>query len=121
MSSDRIQKRRHLVYYLAVYDRETSQPLGRVIDITTKGLKLCAEQPVETDRTYQLTMRLPGHAGTNEHVEFEARIIWCRPDINPDLYAVGLSLVGDDDERQQAIMRLIRDYAFPDTSSTKLR
>ncbi len=45
--SDRISiKRRHLIYYLRVWNNKEDKVLGHVVDITTEGLMLISEQEI---------------------------------------------------------------------------
>ena len=53
-SEQRKMKRRHLIYYLEAVDRDTDQPIGFLVDITTKGIMLMSETPIETGKIFHL-------------------------------------------------------------------
>ena len=51
-------KRRHLIYYLRVFDRNTDKLFGHIVDITTEGVMMIGEKAIETNTVYQLRMEL---------------------------------------------------------------
>ena len=59
MDEKREIKRRHLIYYLRVFDRKTDQLLGHLVNITPQGIMLISEESLATDTTFQLRMKLP--------------------------------------------------------------
>jgi len=107
-------KRRHLIYYLRVFNRETDQLLGHLVDITEEGLMLISEQPIELDVTFHLQMQLPSNIGGMEKWEFDAVSKWCRKDINPDFLDSGFQLVDIDVKSLTVIRNLIRGFGFQD-------
>ena len=52
-SDVRAYKRRHLIYYLEVYDDETGDLLGHLVDITLQGLKLTSKKEIMTGEKIQ--------------------------------------------------------------------
>ena len=48
MDDQRKLKRRHLIYYLRVFDAESGDVLGHIIDIHTEGFLLISEHPIPT-------------------------------------------------------------------------
>ena len=84
-------KRRHLVYYLEVYDDDANELLGHLADLTTTGLKLVRKQRIPTNRTYRLRMMLPEGYFSQKDLYFEAQSMWSSNDINPDFYDTGFA------------------------------
>ena len=58
MVKKRALKRRHLIYYLMIFNTTTDEVIGHMIDITTGGLMIMSEKPIKTGKTYQLRMDL---------------------------------------------------------------
>jgi hypothetical protein len=54
MSDSRILIRKRPVNYLEVYDRNTGKFMGSVVDMTVKGCRLAAEEPLDHDVLYNL-------------------------------------------------------------------
>jgi hypothetical protein len=47
MQEKRKLKRRHLIYYLRVFEKNTDTLLGYLVDITPEGIMIMSESPVE--------------------------------------------------------------------------
>lgn len=110
----RRQKRRHLLYYLEIFDVNADVLLGHIVDITNEGLMMVTKDPVETDVVFNLEMALPERTKGKEYVVFEARSIWCKPDVNPDLYGVGFQIVKVEDKEAEIIEGLTTSEWFQD-------
>jgi hypothetical protein len=114
LKKERTLPRRHLIYYLRVFDRDSGELLGHVADITTEGLMLVSERPVEVHKTYRLRMNLPGNLFGREALEFEAQALWSNNDINPAFFDSGFRLKEMDHEAERCIEDLIQAYGFRD-------
>ena len=111
-SDKRRKKRRHLIYYLQVFDQKTKQLIGHLVDITHEGIMIVSEQPIEVNKTFQIQMVLPAEIQEKEVIYFEAISVWCKKDINPDFWASGFRVVLADDEDMRLIEKLINRYGF---------
>lgn len=107
-------KRRHLIYYLRVFDQKTGQLLGRLVDITTEGIMLISEKPIEVNRTYKVRMALPTQILRRSDMVFEAVSVWSKRDVNPDFFATGFRITGVSEEDVAVVERLIHRYGFND-------
>ena len=110
----RALKRRHLVYYLEVYDDETNELLGHLVDVTTSGLKLVSKQRIPTNRNYRLRMMLPEGYFSQKDLYFEAQSMWSSNDINPDFYDTGFAAPKLDAKTQDIIRDLVSQISFND-------
>lgn len=113
MKEKRKLKRRHLIFYLRVYDKNTGQLVGRLVDITSEGIMLNSENPIPTDTVFQLQMFLPEEFD-KERLDFDAKSIWCKPDVNRDLFVTGLKLLNVANRDTEIIENLIDEYGFQD-------
>jgi hypothetical protein len=107
-------KRRHLIYYLRVYDAVNEQLIGHLVDVTTEGMMLISELPIPTNKTFTFRMILPDEILSKPDIVIEARSIWCKKDVNPDFYATGLTILKIDPDDLVVIDSLIRKYGFND-------
>ena len=107
-------KRRHLIYYLEVYDQETGKLLGHLVDITTKGIKLVSKEKVEVDKNYNLKMMLPEEYFKGQFLSFSAHSLWSSNDINPDFFDTGFEVSDLDENISKIITRLINRVGFND-------
>ena len=99
MQERRSLKRRDLVYYLRAFDRRNEQLLGHVANISTGGVMLIGERPIEPDTTYFLEMQFPIDIRGKRSIELEATSRWCRTNGNKELFSTGFELsdIGPDD------------------------
>lgn len=114
MPDRRKVKRRHLIYYLRVFDRATGRQLGHLVDLTPDGMMMMSERPVRVGRTIGLKMVLPGEAAREQVLEFDATSMWTSPDVNPDFYDTGFKLSKVSRRHLAQIETLIDDYGFRD-------
>lgn len=112
--SGRLLKRRNLIYYLPVHDRDRDALLGHLVDITTDGLKLVSPAPIEEGRLFRLRLELPEHYFEQRELCFKARSRWTRPDVNPELSTTGFTLEEMDDQAKDVVSGLVSLYAFND-------
>jgi hypothetical protein len=114
MEERRRLKRRHLIYYLRVFERDSKQLIGHLVDITPEGILIISEEPKDPDLIFNFHMDLPEELIGKVGLEFEAKSMWCRKDINPDFYAIGFQLLNIAPQDIEIIGRLIEDFGFRD-------
>lgn len=110
MLERRKQKRKNLAYYLEVFEEETQNLVGRLINITTDGLMLESHQPIETRKGFRLSMVLPGHLIRKPKVTFDALSVWCKKEIDFDFYKAGFQLRNLDSKVEKEINRLVEKF-----------
>jgi hypothetical protein len=114
MPERRKLKRRHLIYYLRIFDRATGRLLGHLVDLTPDGMMMMSERPVRVGRTVGLRMVIPGTAASDQTIEFDATSKWTSQDVNPDFYDTGFELSGITRKQLARIETLIDDFGFRD-------
>ncbi|NOX24744.1 MAG: PilZ domain-containing protein [Deltaproteobacteria bacterium] len=107
-------KRRHLIYYMEVFDDESGKLLGHLADINVNGLQLVSREAVELDRDFRLRLMLPEDVSGTAKVVFDAKSVWCRPDVNPDFFATGFSAPELDQNIRRIFMIMINQLGFND-------
>jgi hypothetical protein len=112
VKQDRRLKRRHLIYYLRVFEKNADQPIGHMVDITTEGMMLISEDPIKTDTVFELRMVLPVEIEGSREITFSAMSRWCREDENPDFYNTGFQLIHPSSGHIKIIEYLIRKFCF---------
>jgi hypothetical protein len=109
-------ERRHLVFYLRVFDGMSNRVLGHVVDISTKGVMLISDQPITVNEHHLLRMRLPSSIANKDELLFNASSKWCKQDINPDFYVTGFEIQEVSEEIARYILCLVDDFGFRDPS-----
>lgn len=107
-------KRRHIIYYLEVFDQESGQLLGHLVDLTVKGMKLVSKEEIPQGKTFTLRMVMPEEYCPEREVRFEATSTWCGRDVNPDFYAIGFATADLSDSNRRLFMILINQAGFND-------
>ena len=114
MPERRKLKRRHLIYYLRVFDVASNQLFGHLVDITTEGIMLISEDHKDVNKSFELKMVLPSDIGGKKEFQFETKSVYSKKDINPDFYDTGFLLINVDQEDLNVIDKLITRFGFRD-------
>jgi hypothetical protein len=106
----RRQDRNHLVHYLILYDPATDQAIGNMIDVNPEGLRFISPSPLPVGAMTEIKMIFPEPFEGKSSLLFEGVVRWCGPDVNPDMYALGLEiqLISPDD--LDLLLHLIAAY-----------
>ncbi len=107
-------KRHYLIYYLRVFNRDSGEVLGHLVDITTKGIMIMRDSPLEVGGSYKMRLRWRNSADKLQLVDFDGVCRWCRPDVNPDFYGAGFAISPASEVHVEAIRSLIDDLGMPD-------
>ena len=110
----RTLKRRHLIYYLEVFNENNDELLGHVVDITTKGIKLIGKRPIKSKQEFSLHMKLPEEYFAGGLLKFDAVSLWSNKDVNPDFMVTGFQTLNLDKEAAKTIKKLINLLGFND-------
>lgn len=104
--------RRHLIYFSVVHDRDNKSFEGHLADITKTGLMVISKEKVELEKQFHLEIILPEEMDGRDRINFVAKTIWCKKDVNPDYYATGLEIEEINIVDEELIEYLIYEYGF---------
>ncbi|MGD8911111.1 MAG: PilZ domain-containing protein [Candidatus Thiodiazotropha sp.] len=113
-SDRRTIKRRHLIYYLRVWEIDENTELGHLVDINTEGMMLISEKPVKTGETLHLELRLPDGEGELKPMRFKAICRWSDKDINTAFYDSGFEFTEKSAQAVAMLQKMIEAYGFTD-------
>jgi hypothetical protein len=105
-------RRVHLIYYLRIFDNNSGLNVGHLVDITTEGIMMISEEKVTLGKDFSLRMQLPTTITGREEINFTARSLWCKPDINPDFFVSGFRINDISPQEVKTITALINAYGF---------
>jgi len=91
MRERRVFERRETTYHAEVCEAATGQVVGLLADISSGGMMLRTEQPLERGATMLLKMEI---TGLDEVLAVEAAVRWSEPDLDPASHVVGLEFCG---------------------------
>ena len=93
-----------------MFDRKTGRLLGYLGNITTEGIMIISEEPLEVDGEYKLRMDLPDDLYQKAVLNFDALSMWCQPDIDPNFYNTGFRLIGISEHEKEIVNQILGDY-----------
>lgn len=99
----RILKRTQIIPHVKVFDRQTSNQAGILLDITTQGIKMSSEYPYTIGGVFALQFMLPGQ---NIPIDFDAKCMWCNPEEHNNLFYAGFQIHAISDQH----VTLIEDF-----------
>jgi len=114
MKDRRKIKRRYLLYYVRVYDGESREQIGNLVDITTKGAMILSANAIPVSKSFRLRIELSQDVAEKPHMDLTVRAKWCHPDIDPSLYNIGLEIESISREDVKIIQRIVETYGFRD-------
>ncbi|MEM7675673.1 MAG: PilZ domain-containing protein [Myxococcota bacterium] len=114
MSADRRKLTRHaLVQYLQVYDQQTKDMIGRVVDVSRGGMMLVGNQPYEADGDpRRLKLVLPKTFEAKDSIEVEAACRWSARDVNDQLFDGGFEFVNVNEDLKDTLDLVVDELAF---------
>ncbi len=114
MDDRRKLPRKFLMFYTRVFNAATNKLAGHLADVTPGGLMLIGERAVAAGQNFHLRLELPGDVAELPFIEFEARSLWCKPDVNPLYFTTGFEFVRIAPEAVAVIARIVEAYGFRD-------
>ena len=104
--------RAFLKYFSKVIDRTNGVVLGYLVDLTTGGALLVGDFPLKLNDIFQLRLDLPENFTEKDHLDFEAKAVWTRPDPTSDYHRTGLKLLNITPLDMLILERMIVDYGI---------
>jgi hypothetical protein len=104
--------RRHILFYSRVFDRKTGMFLGYLGNMNESGMMIISEDPLEVEQVFMLRIDLPEDNYALPVLNFEAKSVWCREDIDPNFYNTGFQFVNISEVEKQVISQITDDYGF---------
>lgn len=104
---ERNQERWLLINNLRIFNADNGQLIGHVVNVTTEGIMVISEKPLEVECEFQLKMELPLGGETSTEIDLTARSIWCKVDVDPFFYNTGFQLVHCSEKSINAVSALM--------------
>ena len=110
MTDNRKKIRRRTSGYYIVYDRNTDEMIGRILDLSETGAMMITakEMPVPSHR--QCRMHLPERIKGKPVIVFDLQSKWCRKNNRFDWYETGYEFVNVTSETEDIIRTLTADW-----------
>lgn len=98
--------------YLVVYNRCNDMQIGYIGNISRNGLMLITPWMMELGGVYSIRVHLPEPLGEYTVIDFDARCQWCHPDITPDCYDSGYTIIERSEGFEQLVKALQLYFSF---------
>lgn len=105
-------KRWQLVNYLRVFDADSGELLGHLVDLNQEGIMLLGTQTLAPEKKFQLRMQLL-QDGESSAIDIEAVSLWNKQDTDPYLYKTGFKLINPSKDVMKKLQALIDDLGKP--------
>lgn len=105
-------QRRHLIYYLRIWDLKTDQLLGHIVDINTGGFMLISEKQIEPNQTFDLEIHWNSPEDEEIRIKFQAISRWSDNDVNTAFFDTGFELIEAVEDVLEPIREMIKEYGF---------
>ncbi len=116
MEERRKDPRKQTDHFFGVYHRETSEFIGKLIDLSTKGMMIQAVLSMEAGGIYEFRIDLPKSVAGKRFLSFDAECIWCRESTSSkENYDIGFQITDMKFKEIETIQYLLNDTLFHDS------
>ena len=118
MSVQRKNVRHKTSDYFLVYDSDTGELVGRVINLSLDGAMLIGDQPVDIPTRHTCRLALPEDIDGRKWIKFVAESRWCRKNNKCDWFETGYKFVTISDEDRFLLNKLISTWTVVETDKS---
>ncbi len=113
MQERRKQPRKELMSYSQVYDLYNGQLIGYLGDLNLLGAMVIGDEQLEMNTTLTISIQLPDLPGISAtRIAMPVRVAYCKRDLSPEYYNIGLEFQLITDNQRKIIETLIENYEF---------
>lgn len=113
MQERRKLPRKDLMSYSQVFDVRDGSLLGYLGDMTLLGSMVISDKRLAVDTEVTISVQLPELPNIkDESIILPARIAWCKQDISPEYFNVGLEFKIVTDKQKSIIEAIMENYEF---------
>jgi hypothetical protein len=107
-------ERKHLVFYLRVFDGTAGEALGHIVNLSSDGLMLFNDRSLPVNKDFRLRIRLPNMVGELRELMLDATSRWSKKDVDPDLFLTGFQLHNLENSDRKDILDLLEKLSYRD-------
>ena len=111
MIEKRQQQRIRLISGIHVYEIESGNHVGNLVDITTDGFRILNREPLKTGKKYSFKLDLKNLMDLDEEFVFDAECMWQQKEFSSGVYNSGFKIVGSTKESRGIIVLLIDKFS----------
>lgn len=108
---ERRQYERFTVVDLVLYDQETERPIGKVVNISARGLLVIATKKYDLGQRHSFYVPFTKAIQGVVNFEFVGEIKWTHTnEDNPDQYSIGMEFAENPELQTMFIQQLVKIY-----------
>ncbi|MFZ1684288.1 MAG: PilZ domain-containing protein [Candidatus Zixiibacteriota bacterium] len=107
MKDGRKYVRRQSNDYLLVTDKGTGSMLGRIVDMSPRGIMVMSLNSLTPELTYKLTVKLPPGAFDTDTIELEAKCRWSKLEKSSEMWKNGLEVNEISDAGRSVLQQIV--------------
>ena len=107
--------------FFGIYNRETDEFIGKLLDLSTKGMMISALDSMETKTTYEIKIIFPKPIEGKNMLTFDAECVWCCENHDPNKkYNVGFHITDINPKDVETIKNLLNNALFYDEEQPRM-
>jgi hypothetical protein len=114
MKEKRKLKRRHLIFYLRLFEQKSDKLLGYLVNINTEGFMMIGDSPMEIGKSYKMKLLVNTETNKDHFMEFNAVSRWCKRSVNSSFYDTGFQMENIGSKEFTDIQDIIDVFGFND-------
>ncbi len=92
MGEKRKRRRLALVSFFTIYDRDTNEVMGHLVDISEEGFQVIGDVEADEDRVYRFRMDFSAIMNFEQQIVFDAKCRWTKFDMDVELFTSGFEM-----------------------------
>jgi hypothetical protein len=113
MQERRKQPRKDLMSYSQVYDMREGSLIGYLGDMNLGGAMVISDQSMDENADLTISIQLPELPNAKEEsMVLPVRVAWCKQDLSPEYYNLGLEFKIVTDRQKEIIAAIMEHYEF---------
>ena len=114
MDKPRVSDRSRVISFVKIISDSSKRECGRVIDISSKGMRVRSKNPFRTDRPFHFSMLMPNINFREKVIRFDASVIWSDESAVDGYYEAGLQIESVSEKDRSLIEQFINDSSYRD-------
>ncbi len=114
MDKVRTTSRSQVISFVKIISDSSKTECGRVIDISSEGMRVRSTHPFRTDRPFHFSMMIPNINFREKVIRFDASVIWSKESKLDGYYEAGLQIESVTPKEKSIIEQFINDSSLQD-------
>lgn len=114
MDHFRTNERTHVISFVKINAENPKKDTGRVIDISSSGMRLRSRKKIAPDTAYKFSMMIPNINFRKKVVAFDASVVWSCQSEQDDYFECGIVIESVTDKDKEIIEQFIKDSSDRD-------